>query len=141
MRRVDLVRIVIRDGFCQEQFIYLRERDGGREFPIVIGRFEAESISRFVNDRPPARPMTHDLLTAVVRDLGATVDRIAITHLESGTFFAELHLEEVDGESRAIDCRPSDAIALAVRTDAPIYVSEDVLRQVAPQGALPDLDI
>jgi bifunctional DNase/RNase len=138
MVRVDLVRIIIHDS-SDQQLIYLRERGGNREFPIVIGRFEAEAISRKVNGRVMARPMTHDLLGETVRALGAHLERVVVSKLEGGTFFAELHLHREAG-SPVVDCRPSDAIALAVRTRSPIYVAKEVLRQVCPDCVTTDLE-
>lgn len=139
MVRVDLVRIIIRDSANREQFIFLRERSGSREFPIVIGKFEADAISRAINERDAPRPMTHDLLHGIVGELGARVQRVVVNRLEGGTFFAELHLETPEGETRVVDCRPSDAIALAVRADAALFVSDAVFGQVCPQVFL-DLD-
>lgn len=137
---VDLVRIIIRDGVKPEQLVFLREREGQREFAIVIGRFEADAIRRRVHETPMARPMTHDLLHSVIGDLGARVERVVVSRLEGGTFFAELHLCSESAETRVVDCRPSDAIALAVRTETPLFVSEEVFRQVCPEGAFLDLD-
>jgi len=140
MVRVDLVRIILRDGLDLEQYIYLRERDGAREFPIVIGRFEAEAIHRSVLERRTTRPMTHDLLKSLVAQLGGSVERVVVNRLEGGTFFAELHVSRPDASVEIVDARPSDAIALAVRTRAPLFVAEEVLRQVSREGAFLDLD-
>ena len=143
MVRVDLVRIIVRNPVGEEhspdQYIFLRERAGHREFPIVIGRFEAEAINRSIHDRTAVRPMTHDLLHDVVGQLGARVQRVVVSRLEESTFFAELHLETAEGEERVVDCRPSDAIALAVRAKAALYVSDSVFDQVCSQVFL-DLD-
>jgi len=138
MVRVDLVRIVIRDA-SDQQLIFLRERGGNREFPIVIGRFEADAISRKVNGRVMARPMTHDLIEGVMSALGATLERVVVNKLEGGTFFAELHFSGDHG-SPVVDCRPSDGIAIAVRTRAPIYVAKEVLNQVCPDCVTTDLE-
>jgi bifunctional DNase/RNase len=135
MQECELTRIVLRDT-AEEQFIYLREKDGqGRLFPIVIGRSEARAIDRAVRNQAPPRPLTHDLLATVVEASGCTLERVEVTDLKEGTFFAILRLRR-EGESFAVDSRPSDAIALAVRTGAPIFVSEDVLREAAevPKG-------
>ena len=135
MLECELTRIVLRDT-TEEQFIYLREKDGARRvFPIVIGRSEARAIDRAVRNHAPPRPMTHDLLATVVEASGCKLERIEITSLEEGTFFASLHLRR-DGETVKVDARPSDSVALAVRTGAPIFVSEEVLREAAevPKG-------
>jgi len=135
MVECELSRIVLRDT-SEEQFIYLKEKSGeGRVFPIVIGRPEARAIDRRVRNLASPRPMSHDLLAAVVDALGARLERVAITDLKDGTFFATLRLAR-DGETVEVASRPSDAIALAVRANAPIFVSEEVLREAgaAPQS-------
>ena len=130
MIEVQLVRIVLRDR-VDHQLIFLRERNGSRTFPIVIGRFEAEAISRRINDRSMPRPMTHDLLQQVMDVLDGTLERVIVNNLVGGTFFAQLHVRGPHGAYK-VDCRPSDAIALAVSTQSPIYVEEQVLREVCP---------
>jgi bifunctional DNase/RNase len=128
---MELCRIVIRET-SPEQHIYLRETTGKkRQFPIVIGQTEAFEIHRKVNQQKTLRPMTHDLLSSVIEQLDATLKQIVVTRLESNTFFAKLVLAR-DGREIEIDSRPSDAIALAVRFDAPIFVEEDVIAKVAP---------
>jgi bifunctional DNase/RNase len=130
MHECELTRIVLRDT-TEEQFIYLREKDGARRvFPIVIGRFEARAIDRSVRKQAPPRPMTHDLLATVIEATGASLERVEITDLKEGTFFASLKVRK-EGETVEVDSRPSDAIALAVRTGAPIFVSEEVLKEAS----------
>lgn len=115
-----------------EQLIVLREKEGsGRLLPIVIGIFEAESIRMEVKGMKMARPLTHDLLKGIIEQLGATVERIIINNLEQGTFFAKLILRTVGGEEVQVDARPSDAIALALRVNATIFVEEKVLSLAA----------
>ena len=84
----------------------------------------------------PPRPLTHDLLKETIAQLGATLERIVITKLEFNTFFATLSLRTREGEAREVDARPSDSIAVALRADAPIFVAEDVLNQVASSYGL-----
>jgi len=135
MHECELSRIILRDT-TEEQFIYLREKEGDRRvFPIVIGRFEARAIERGVRSQAAPRPMTHDLLATVVEAAGGRLVRVEITELKEGTFFAVLHLER-EGGNVEVDARPSDAIALAVRARAPIFVAEEVLREAAevPRG-------
>ena len=122
-----LSRIVISE-ISEPQIIYLREADGDRQFPIVIGLFEATSIDRKVKRHPSPRPLTHDLLVKAIEDLGGELDSIVITDLREGTYFSELRVKR-DGEIISIDSRPSDAIAVAMTCDPPlpIYVAEDVL--------------
>lgn len=106
--------------------IILNDLDGKRALPIWIGSSEAMSISMAMNDIPFPRPMTHDLLLNVIEQMGGKVREIAITALEEGTFFSSITVDR-DGEVLSVDCRPSDAVALAVRCKADIYVDEDVM--------------
>lgn len=123
-----LRRIIISD-MHEQQFVELREVDGPRKFTIVIGVYEASSIDRRVKKIPSTRPLTHDLICNTIDELGGELRDIVISDLRDGTYFAKLRVAR-DGEICEIDCRPSDAIAVAVTADAPIYVSEDVLDEV-----------
>ncbi|MCA9122849.1 MAG: bifunctional nuclease family protein [Planctomycetaceae bacterium] len=125
-----LSRIIISE-INEQQVIYLKEVDGDRQFPILIGIFEATSIDRRVKSDKPQRPLTHDLLVAVVEALGGELDSVVITDLREHTYYAKLRIR-VDGELVEIDSRPSDAIAVAVTCEPrlPIYVSEEVLDEV-----------
>lgn len=127
--KMQLSRIIISE-LTENQVIYLQEVDGEREFPILIGIFEATNIDRRVKeDYEPPRPLTHDLVVNVAAALGATVDSVVISDLADATYFAQLRLRTKDGEMIEIDSRPSDAIAVAVTFSPPlpIYVSEQVL--------------
>jgi bifunctional DNase/RNase len=110
--------------------ILLREIDGNKRLPIIIGAFEAQAIALEIEGIKPPRPLTHDLLKQLTDSLGATVIEIVIDELRDNTFFAKIILE-VSGFSQEIDARPSDAIALAVRAQAPIYVSASVMEAAA----------
>jgi bifunctional DNase/RNase len=125
--QMKLSRIIISE-INEQQIIYLREVDGDRQFPILIGIFEATSIDRRVKDHHPPRPLTHDLLVNAIETLGGELDSVVITELKDHTYFANLRVR-YEGELVEIDARPSDAIAVAVTCDPelPIYVSEDVL--------------
>lgn len=123
--QMELRRIIISE-VDEHQIIVLREVDGERSFPIVIGLFEATSIDRRVRNHQPPRPLTHDLITNIVEQLGAEVQDIVISELKEHTYFAKLRLR-YEGELIEVDCRPSDAIAVAVTAKVPIYVNEDVL--------------
>ena len=125
--RMRLSRIVINE-INDEQVIYLKEIDGDRQFPIVIGIFEASSINRRVKKCHAQRPLTHDLIVQVAESLGAELDSVVIDELRNRTYFAKLRLKQ-DGEIVEVDSRPSDAIAVAVTCDPPlpIYVAEEVL--------------
>jgi bifunctional DNase/RNase len=130
---VELSRVVIQQKGDQ-QYIHLREREGGRTFPIVIGFNEVEEINRKLNGIQAPRPMTHDLVGRVLETLGWKITRVVITELRESTFYANLILVPMVGskaEERPVDCRPSDAIALAVQTGARIFVARDVLDVVA----------
>jgi bifunctional DNase/RNase len=130
MVRVELSRIVINEK-TDEQQISLREADGKREFSIVIGMFEVFSIERLVKERPSERPLTHDLLASVIENLEAKILRAVIDDLKDDTYYAKLVLLRKK-EEVAIDARPSDAITLALKVDAPIYVADKVMNAVAP---------
>ncbi len=108
--------------------LLLRETEGQhRTMPIFIGGPEAHAIDLALSGTETARPMTHDLLLTLLTDLGATVDRIVITELDQGTFFADLHIMDAGGDEQIVSARPSDAIALAVRTSAPIFAEDIVI--------------
>ena len=131
MNRMEIFRIRT-DDRRGEQLIVLKEKEGnGRLLPIIIGIFEAESIKMKVRGVKTARPLTHDLLKDTIEQLGATLERIVIDNLEKGTFFAKLVLKTNNGHEVRVDARPSDAIALALRTEAPIFVEEKVLNLTA----------
>ncbi len=109
--------------------LLLRETEGqGRVLPVVIDTPEAHAIHRGIEGIRLARPLTHDLLVTMLEELQATIIGVVVTELRERTFFAEIELQ-VGGEARTISARPSDAIAIAVRTDTPIYASEDVLAE------------
>ena len=110
--------------------IILKEVDGKKRLPIIIGAFEAQAIALEIEGIKPPRPLTHDLLKQLTDSLGATVIEIIIDELRDNTFYAKIILE-VSGFSQELDARPSDAIALAVRTQAPIYVAETVMDAAA----------
>jgi bifunctional DNase/RNase len=130
MVEMQLFRIVIRET-SDQQYIYLREKDGSRQFPIVIGYNEASAIDRRVRDREMPRPMTHDLMAAVVRATGHALARVVVCELRNNTFYARLELAPPGGGPPVeVDARPSDAIALAVHLDAPIFVADEVLDAV-----------
>ncbi|MCS6808033.1 MAG: bifunctional nuclease family protein [Bacteroidota bacterium] len=114
--------------------LILQESEGQRRLPIVIGAFEAQAIALEMEGIRPPRPMTHDLMKNTLETLGASLVEVIINDLNDGTFYAQLILDTTSVE---IDARPSDAIALAVRFQAPIYVSEDVMNEAGfiPEGS------
>ena len=128
--RMLLHRIIISE--IDEARIDLKEADGDRQFSIMIGSCEAASINRGVKKSPAPRPLTHDLLVNLTDSLGGELDSVVIDELKKGTFYAKLRVKR-DGELIEVDSRSSDAIAVAVtcQPQLPIYVSEDVLEEVA----------
>lgn len=126
--RMDLSRIVIQDT-SDQQIIFLRERGGAREFPIVIGDSEACAIDRRLKGYKRARPMTHDLMSDIIEALHGELEKIVINDLKNHTFYAKLVIRS-GGEIVEVDSRPSDAIALGVASETPIFVNEHVLREV-----------
>jgi bifunctional DNase/RNase len=127
--QMELSRIIISE-MKDQQIIVLREVDGEREFPIVIGSAEAFAIDRRLKGIPMPRPMTHDLLASVIEQMGGNIERIEINNLQEHTFFASIHIRQ-NGRVIEIDSRPSDAIALGIATMVPIFVAEHVLDAVA----------
>lgn len=115
--------------------LLLKESFGLRRLPIIIGAYEAQAIALEIEGIKPPRPLTHDLLKNVINNLSGTVTEILIDSLRENTFYAKIILE-ISTLTNEIDARPSDAIALAVRTGAPIYVSEEVMKTAAfiPSG-------
>jgi hypothetical protein len=127
--QMELNKIIISE-MADNQYIVLKEVDGERTFPIVIGSPEAYAIDRRLKGSPMARPLTHDLLANVIETLGGTIESIEIHDLQEHTFFARIHIRQ-NGKTLTVDSRPSDAIALGIATVIPIYVSEEVLAQVS----------
>ncbi len=123
--RMELSRILIRET-DDMHIVELREVHGDRVFPIVIGLNEAAAIERRLMGQRPPRPLTHELLASVIEQLDAKLEKILICDLKKSTFFARLFLEH-DGEVIEVDSRPSDAIALGIANEVPIFASEQVL--------------
>ena len=125
----ELSRIIINET-SDQQIIVLKERDGKRSFPIVIGIVEIFAIDRRLKGLKPPRPMTHDLLDSVIKNLGAKIEKIVINDLLNHTFYAKIYLDS-QGKTIEIDSRPSDAIALGVASNTPIHVAEHVFDKTA----------
>ena len=123
--QMELRRIIINE-IDDHPIIVLKEVEGDRAFPIVIGLSEASIIDRRVKGVPSPRPLTHDLILSVVDQMGGDVQDIVINELQEHTYFAKLRVRQ-EGELIEVDCRPSDAVALAVTARVPIYVNESVL--------------
>ncbi len=128
MIEMELNKIII-DEKRHDQIIVLKEKAGDRRLPIVIGLLEASSIKMQISGVMPPRPLTHDLLKSTIENLNARLDRVVIDKLLDNTFHAKLILK-TDGVTKIIDARPSDSIALAVRTKSPIFVEEEIINQI-----------
>jgi bifunctional DNase/RNase len=131
---IDSIRVSL---MSPQRIIILREVDTERFLPIWIGPFEADAITLSLQELEVARPLTHDLLRNVLQTLGAEVHKVNITELKDDVFYARIVLS-VNGRELEIDSRPSDALALAVRVDVPIFVAEDVMDEAA---SLPEADV
>ncbi len=126
---VELSRIIINET-SDQQVIILKERGGQRSFPIVIGIVEIFAIDRRLKGIKPPRPMTHDLLDSVIENLGVRIEKIVINDLRNHTFYAKIYIIS-NGRSVKIDSRPSDAIALGVASNTPIYVADHVFEKAS----------
>ena len=126
---IDSIRVSLMN---YQRVVILREKDSNRYLPIWIGPSEADSIALKLQDVAVPRPLTHDLLRSVIASLGATVSRIVVSDLNDDTFYAKIVLQ-YNGTTMEVDSRPSDAIALAVRTDAPIFADDTVVDKAGVQ--------
>jgi bifunctional DNase/RNase len=131
---IDSIRVSL---MSQHRIVVLKEESGSRFLPIWIGPFEADAITLQLQGIDAPRPLTHDLLKTVIETLGGEVLHIVISGLEKNTYYARIVLD-VDGDTVEIDSRPSDAVALGVRVNAPIYVAEEVMDSA---GLLPEEEI
>ena len=125
------------DPITNMPIIILRDKEGQRVLPIWVGVFEANAIALQIENVTTPRPMTHDLLKNVIHDLRGRIDKIVVSDLKENTFYALIYLT-VGGEMMAIDARPSDAIALALRARAPIYVEESVIDNAKTSDLVPE---
>jgi len=114
------------DSSSQSYVLVLQEKDGTRMLPIWIGQAEAHSIVVHMHGVKHERPFTHDLCKSLIQQLGGTVRRVEITHVENSTYYGELHIDRA-GSIIHVDSRPSDAIAVAIRLEAPIFAAESLL--------------
>ena len=124
--------------------VVLKEVDGPGHLPIIIGRFEAAAISMAQSDQKPARPISYDLAQQILLGVNSKITKVEITDLHESTYYAEIHLVDEDGGQHVLDARPSDAIALALRFDAPIYAAAEIVEEagfqktieIPPEGTL-----
>ena len=131
---IDSVRVSLTN---QQRIVILKEKDQERYLPIWIGLYEAEAITIALQEIQVARPQTHDLLKTLIHSLDADLLRVEVISLSDDVFYGNIVLN-INGDIQQIDCRPSDALALAARTQVPILISEDVMRQA---GIIPEIDI
>jgi hypothetical protein len=115
------------DESRNEQVIIFREKSGERLLPVVIGMAEVNAIKLKLSGVEPPRPMTHDLVVQILSRLGVKLERIVIDKLQDNTFYAKMHLTTPKNGTLVVDARPSDSVALAVRTGSPIYAEDEVL--------------
>ena len=125
------------DPITNMPIVLLRDKNGDKVLPIWVGVFEANAIALQIENISPQRPMTHDLLNNVIHDLKADIQKIVVSDLKENTFYALIYLT-IGGEVMAIDARPSDAIALALRARAPIYVEDRVIDTAKAVDLAPD---
>jgi bifunctional DNase/RNase len=136
--QVDILGLSINPNSQRAYALLLKEVDGTRRLPIVIGEPEAQAIANELEGVRPQRPMTHDLLKNIIETLGATVREIIISSIKEGTFYATIVFEFSELE---VDARPSDAIALAVRCGAPMYVTDTIMDEIAMQAEdIPEIE-
>lgn len=122
---IESIRVSLRN---YQRVVILREKDSDRYLPIWIGPAEADAIAVRLQDVSVARPLTHDLLCNLIEEFGGAVKSVVVNDLENDTFFAQIHIEQ-NGRTLEVDSRPSDAIALAVRAQVPIFAAESVLER------------
>jgi hypothetical protein len=128
------------DPITNMPIVILRDEDGERMLPIWVGVFEANAIALHLENVETPRPMTHDLLNRIVDALGGVVERIVVSELRENTFYAKLHMT-TDHGTTVIDARPSDAIALALRTGSKIFVDDGVIQSARSSEKKSEMDI
>ena len=135
---IDSIRVSL---MSQHRVVVLRESDSNRYLPIWIGPFEADAITIQLQDVQVARPLTHDLLKSVIDKMGAKISHVMVSELKNDTFFARIVMD-VEGKSTEIDARPSDAIALAVRVNVPLFVADKVMdvASIVPEASIEELE-
>ena len=133
------IRALMMDPNSGTPIIILKDVEGETMLPIWVGAYEANAIALEIEKIAPPRPMTHDLLRNLLTELGIQVERVVVTSLRDNTFFAVIEMRNSDGDRMVLDSRPSDAIALALRADCPIYVDMEVIK--ASRNTLPTEDV
>ncbi|MEW5960655.1 MAG: bifunctional nuclease family protein [Chloroflexota bacterium] len=136
---IDSIRVSL---MSQHRVVVLKEVDSDRYLPIWIGPFEADAITIQLQGVQVARPLTHDLLKSMIDQMGAKISHVMVSELKNDTFYARIVMD-IDGKSLEVDARPSDAIALAVRVNAPLFVAEDVMdaASIVPEQSLEEAEL
>src|SRR3954447_23421035 len=129
------IRALMMDPNSGTPIVILKDVHSDTMLPIWVGAYEANAIALEIEKIAPPRPMTHDLLRNLIVELGVRVERVVVTSLRDNTFFAVIEMRNSDGDRMILDSRPSDAIALALRADCPIYVDMEVIK--APKNPCP----
>ncbi len=132
------IRALMMDPNSGTPIIILKDVSSETMLPIWVGAYEANAIALEIEKVTPQRPMTHDLLRNLIVEMGASVERVVVTELKDNTFFAVIQMRHTDGSTLMLDSRPSDAIALALRADCPIYVNDEVIK--ASRNTVSDSD-
>lgn len=134
MSGIELIPVGLREIQAAEgggaQILILGEEDGDRQFPIFIGFTEMDALDRALHGKETARPLTHDLILNVVDEMGGKIERVIVSDLQDDTFYAKVGIRLPDGTERLIDSRPSDAMVLAARRNAPVFVAAHVLESI-----------
>ncbi len=122
------IRGLMMDPNSGTPIIILKDVNSETMLPIWVGAYEANAIALEIEKIAPQRPLTHDLLRNLIMEMGARVERVVVTELRDNTFFAVIEMRDKEGQALLLDSRPSDAIALALRADCPIFVNEEVIK-------------
>jgi len=139
MREAEIKALLV-DPFNNAPVILLKDRNSNRAMPIWIGESEAMSIAFSLQSRPFPRPLSHDLMKTIIDDLAGNVQKVVISGLEEGTYFASIFLEDSSGNMVEIDARPSDSLALALRVGSPIYIDDEVFEASAIESPFAEED-
>ena len=121
--------------------VLLQEKDGDRSLPIIVAQLEAQAIALYLEGVNMPRPMTHDLIIDVLENLDGEISRVIISRISNGTFYAEIEISNPHSAEMIIDSRPSDAIAIALRTLTPIYISDEVMDSVGIENVTKDSEV
>ena len=139
MREAEIKALLV-DPFNNAPVILLKDRNSNQAMPIWIGESEAMSIAFTLQSNQFPRPLSHDLMKTIIEDLEGTVQRIVISRVEEGTYYASIFLANAEGKTTEIDARPSDSLALALRTGSPIFISDDVFEASAIESPFAEED-